>query len=76
MAATSPKGSYEPAGFKLRLGLKDVNLAIDAAAAPGRPFRPPNWSATRLNRGVAQGLGEKDWSALAEVAHSRAGLRR
>jgi len=36
------KNSYEPAGFKLRLGLKDVNLALDAAAAKGHPCRQRN----------------------------------
>lgn len=70
------KGSYEPAGFKLRLGLKDVNLAIDAAAARGTTLPAAEIVRDALTEGVSQGLGEKDWSALAEVAHRRAGLQR
>ena len=70
------KASYEPAGFKLRLGLKDVNLAIDAAAARGTTLPAAEIVRDALTDGVAQGLGDKDWSALAEVAHRRAGLPR
>ena len=70
------KGTYEPAGFKLRLGLKDVNLAIDAAAARGTTLPAAEIVRDALTDGVSQGLGDKDWSALAEVAHRRAGLPR
>jgi 3-hydroxyisobutyrate dehydrogenase-like beta-hydroxyacid dehydrogenase len=70
------KGSYEPAGFKLRLGLKDVNLAIAAGAARGTTLPSAELVRDTLQDGIAQGLGEKDWSALAEVAHKRAGVRR
>ncbi len=70
------KGSYEPAGFKLRLGLKDVNLAIDAAAARGASLPSAELVRDTLKEGVAQGLGDKDWSALAEVVHKRAGIKR
>lgn len=70
------KGSYEPAGFKLRLGLKDVNLAIDAAAARGASLPSAELVRDTLKEGVTQGLGDKDWSALAEVVHKRAGIKR
>ncbi|RYB04149.1 NAD(P)-dependent oxidoreductase [Lichenibacterium ramalinae] len=69
-------GSYEPAGFKLRLGLKDVNLAIAAAAANGTVLPAADLVRHHFMAGIDQGLGEKDWSALAEVAHRRAGLAR
>ena len=69
-------GSYEPAGFKLRLGLKDVNLAIAAAAANGTVLPAADLVRDHFMAGIDQGLGEKDWSALAEVAHRRAGLAR
>ena len=70
------KASYEPAGFKLRLGLKDVRLALDAAAAKGRSLPAAEVVRDRLTDGLDQGMGEKDWSALAEVAQGRAGVRR
>lgn len=65
---------YEPAGFKLRLGLKDVRLALQAADAVNVPL--PFGSAIRdgLLEAMATGDGDKDWSALAEVSHRRAGL--
>ncbi len=66
---------YEPAGFKLRLGLKDVRLGLEAGDAAHVPM--PFGSVLRDNflAAVAQGDGEKDWSALADVAHRRAGLK-
>lgn len=70
------KARYEPAGFKLRLGLKDVRLALDAAAAKGGSLPAAEVVRDRLTEGVEKGLGEHDWSALAEVAHGRAGARR
>lgn len=70
------EGRYEPAGFKLRLGLKDVELARAAAAAKGAALPAADVVRQQLLDGIAQGLGDKDWSALAEVAHRRAGLSR
>ena len=69
------KRSYEPAGFKLRLGLKDVRLALDAASAKGAKLAAAEVVRDALAEGVEGGLGDHDWSALAEVAHRRAGLR-
>ena len=65
--------SYEP-GFKLALGLKDVNLALEAAEAK-RAFLPAA-EIVRENMltAVDQGLGSRDWSALAKVTRRRAGL--
>ena len=70
------EGRYEPAGFKLRLGLKDVDLAIAAAAAKDTTMPAADLVREHLAAGIAQGLGDKDWSALAVVAHRRAGLSR
>jgi 3-hydroxyisobutyrate dehydrogenase-like beta-hydroxyacid dehydrogenase len=68
-------GSYE-AGFKLTLGLKDVNLARDAAIARKRNL--PSLEIVRDNmlEAVAQGLGDKDWSIAARMARRRAGLSK
>jgi 3-hydroxyisobutyrate dehydrogenase-like beta-hydroxyacid dehydrogenase len=65
---------FEPAGFKLKLGLKDVRLALEAGDAASVPL--PFGSALRdaMLTAIAFGDGEKDWSALAEVARKRAGL--
>jgi 3-hydroxyisobutyrate dehydrogenase-like beta-hydroxyacid dehydrogenase len=65
---------YEPAGFKLRLGLKDVRLALAAADARGVPMPFASVLADHLRAAVANGMGDLDWSALARSAAERAGL--
>ena len=74
--ANIANNTYEPAGFKLRLGLKDVRLALDAARAQGATLPAAEVVRDAMEQGIASGLGDKDWSALAEVAQTRAGLKR
>jgi 3-hydroxyisobutyrate dehydrogenase-like beta-hydroxyacid dehydrogenase len=64
---------YEPPGFKLRLGLKDVRLALAAGEGVNTPM--PFGSVVRdaLIDALAHGEGDLDWSALAKVAYRRAG---
>ncbi len=64
---------FEPAGFKLALGLKDVRLALEAAEAVHAPL--PMASVLRDNHldSVAHGEGRLDWAALSKVAARRAG---
>jgi hypothetical protein len=66
--------SFEPAGFLLRHGLKDVRQAIEAGEAVGAPL--PFASIVRDNfiDAIAHGDADKDWSAIAAVARRRAGL--
>lgn len=68
------EGTFEPALFKLTLGLKDVRLALSAGEAHGVPL--PFASIVRDNfvDAIGHGDGNKDWSAIAEVARRRAGL--
>ena len=65
---------FEPAGFKLPLGLKDVRLALEAGEAAGAPL--PFASILRDNfvDAISHGDADKDWSAIAAVAMRRAGL--
>ena len=65
--------SYEP-GFKLTLGLKDVNLALEAAKAKQAHLPAAEIVRETMLEAVDQGLGAKDWSALAKVTRRRAGL--
>ena len=65
--------SYEP-GFKLILGLKDVNLALDAAKAKHTVLPAAEIVRENLQTAIEQGLGSKDWSALAKITRRRAGL--
>ncbi len=65
---------YRPAGFKLRLGLKDVRLALAAAEAEDAPM--PFASAIRdhMLTAIARGMEDDDWSVTARLAAENAGL--
>jgi 3-hydroxyisobutyrate dehydrogenase-like beta-hydroxyacid dehydrogenase len=65
---------YSPAGFKLSLGLKDVQLAIDAAAEKGIPLTFGNAVRDNLREAVEQGDAELDLAALARVTARRGAL--
>ncbi|MFE7594300.1 NAD(P)-dependent oxidoreductase [Kitasatospora sp. NPDC057512] len=65
---------YEPAGFRLPLGLKDVGLALDAGAARNVPLPIGSVLRDAFLDALAHGDGDKDWAAVAEVARRRAGL--
>ena len=57
--------TYEP-GFKARLGLKDLRLATEAANDAGRHLPMLDAVRGRLAEAVDAGLGEKDWSIMAD----------
>lgn len=59
------KEQYMPAGFTLRLGLKDVNLVMAQAAQVEATMPVGEFLQQRLNEGVANGLAEHDWTAVA-----------
>jgi len=62
-------GDYQP-GFKATLGLKDLRLASEAAAEAGRGL--PMLSAVygRMRETVEAGLGDRDWSVMAQFTLS------
>ncbi|MEV5835323.1 NAD(P)-dependent oxidoreductase [Nocardia sp. NPDC052112] len=65
---------YEPAGFRLPLGLKDVDLALTAGAAANVPLPFGSVLRDAFLDALAHGDGDKDWAAVAAVARRRAGL--
>ncbi len=65
---------FEPAGFKLRLGLKDVRLALAAADAAAVPMPLAGLAHDHLLSALARGWGEMDWTVLARVVSEAAGL--
>jgi 3-hydroxyisobutyrate dehydrogenase-like beta-hydroxyacid dehydrogenase len=65
---------YEPAGFKLRHGLKDVRLALAAAEAVAAPLPLASLMHDRYISAVARGWSDSDWSTIARVAAADAGL--
>jgi 3-hydroxyisobutyrate dehydrogenase-like beta-hydroxyacid dehydrogenase len=64
---------YEPAGFKLRLGLKDIDLALGAARMLQVSLPTADVVRNQLATAVERGMGEIDWAGLgrlnAENAH-------
>ena len=67
---------FSPPGFTLRLGLKDIRLAL--AAADGKEIALPLASLIRDNylKAITRGDEALDWAALALVAQEDAGLAR
>ena len=66
---------YEPPGFSLRLGAKDVRLILAAADAANVPMPVASVLHDRFLAGISRGLGEKDWSAIAQLEAESAGLK-
>jgi 3-hydroxyisobutyrate dehydrogenase-like beta-hydroxyacid dehydrogenase len=75
-AARIAQGAFEPAGFKLRLGLKDARLALAAAESALVPMPLGGLVHDNLLSATACGDGDLDWSALAQLAAERAGIAR
>lgn len=65
---------FEPAAFKLRLGLKDMRLVLAAADSADVPMPLASLVHDHLLSGEARGWGEKDWAALSRVVSEAAGL--
>ena len=59
------KEIYQPAGFTLRLGLKDVNLVIEQSREVNAEMPVGQLMQKRFNEGIANGLGDHDWTAVA-----------
>jgi len=64
---------WEPAGFKLRHGLKDVRLALGAAEEVTTPMPLGSLIRDHYLSAMARGWGDNDWGALARVAEENAG---
>jgi 3-hydroxyisobutyrate dehydrogenase-like beta-hydroxyacid dehydrogenase len=64
---------YDPPGFKLKLTLKDMRLALAAAEDASVPMPLADVVHESLLEAVAHGDGERDLAALAAVSMRRAG---
>jgi 3-hydroxyisobutyrate dehydrogenase-like beta-hydroxyacid dehydrogenase len=67
-------GRFQPAGFELKLGLKDVRLALAAAEECASPMPIASLLRDQFIEAIAHGQGEWDWSSVAAVASRNAGL--
>ena len=63
-----------PAGFRMELGLKDVSLVLQTAAAARAPMPLANLVRDRMLSGLAKGRGDWDMAAFALGAAEDAGL--
>jgi 3-hydroxyisobutyrate dehydrogenase-like beta-hydroxyacid dehydrogenase len=66
---------YRPAGFKIRLGLKDVKLALAAAEAVDVPLPFASTIRDHMLTAIARGMEDADWSATAKLAAENSGLK-
>ena len=66
--------TYEPAGFALTLGLKDVNLARSAAEGMGINMPTADLLKSHYDEAVAWGWQDRDWAAIGEVPAKKAGV--
>ncbi|MGH8301822.1 MAG: NAD(P)-dependent oxidoreductase, partial [Steroidobacteraceae bacterium] len=58
------EGRFEPAGFKARLGLKDVRLALAAAEAVTTPLPVGSLVRDSMLEALARGEGEKEFGVV------------
>ena len=65
---------YKPAGFKLRLGLKDVRLALQAGESVDAPLPIASLIRDHMLTALSQGMEDMDWSSTAKLAATNAGL--
>lgn len=65
---------FEPAGFALKLGLKDVRLAIEAAGEVGAAMPFASVIRDHFVSAIAHGQENSDWSSIALVLARSAGL--
>jgi 3-hydroxyisobutyrate dehydrogenase-like beta-hydroxyacid dehydrogenase len=65
---------FEPAGFALKLGLKDVRLTLETAQECASPMPIASLVRDQLLSALANGQGDLDWSSVAQVSARGAGL--
>lgn len=64
-SAKITNGDFE-AGFRMQLGLKDLNLAVAATEGSGMLLPLLEAVQARMLEAVEAGMGDRDWSAMAD----------
>ena len=67
-------GQFRPAGFAVPLGLKDVELALEAGHDLQAPLPAASVARDHLLGALARGRADWDWGALATAVREAAGL--
>ena len=68
-------GRFTPAGFRLPLGLKDIDLVLMTASEAHAPMPIASILHDRFISAIAKGRADMDWSAIALGAADDAGLK-
>lgn len=66
---------YQPVGFKVPLGLKDVKLVLAAAESASVPLPVANLIHDRFVTLMAHGKQDSDWATIARLSAENAGLK-
>jgi 3-hydroxyisobutyrate dehydrogenase-like beta-hydroxyacid dehydrogenase len=66
--------NFEPVGFRMPLGLKDIRLTLAAAEKASVPMPFASHIRDQMVSAIARGLQDSDWSAFARIAALNAGL--
>jgi 3-hydroxyisobutyrate dehydrogenase-like beta-hydroxyacid dehydrogenase len=74
-ASLMAEGRFEPAGFRLALGLKDINLIREMAGASLTPLPLGNVLHDRWLASMAKGRENLDWSAVILDVAEEAGIK-
>jgi 3-hydroxyisobutyrate dehydrogenase-like beta-hydroxyacid dehydrogenase len=72
--ATIADEKFEPAGFALKLGLKDVRQVLEAAQDLGAPMPIASLVRDHFVSAMSHGQESEDWSSLSRVLARDAGL--
>jgi 3-hydroxyisobutyrate dehydrogenase-like beta-hydroxyacid dehydrogenase len=67
---------YQPVGFKVPLGLKDVRLVLAAAESASVPLPLANLVHDRFVTLIANGMQDSDWATIARLSAENAGLKQ
>lgn len=65
---------FEPAGFALSTGFKDIELILQASSEVRTPLPIANIAREKILTALANGMTEKDWSVIHEITRQNAGL--
>lgn len=65
---------FEPAGFAMRLGLKDIKLALASGDLHQVPLPAASLVRDQFLAGIANGDADIDWSAVSKVSARNGGL--
>lgn len=68
-------GAFDPPGFKLRHGYKDIGLVLSAGKAVEAPLPVASLVHDLMMTEMADGKADIDWSVIADLAAKRAGLK-